>query len=87
MRCGYMILTFAAGLVIASPALYAAFALCLRIKPGDDISWAFAFVGCIEIYVGIFWLFVFSGLPKKALAKAKAELDALKAGMRGEDAP
>jgi len=84
MKCRYMIFTFAAGLAIASPALYAIIALCLRIKPGDDISWAFGFVGCIEIYAGGWWLFVMSGLPKKAIAKARAELDALKAGVRGE---
>ncbi len=84
MKCGYIILTFLIALAAVTPALYASLILCFRIEPSDHVSWAFAIVGCLEIYAGTFWFFFMSELPGKMLANAKAELDVLRAGMRGE---
>lgn len=84
MRCGYMILTLLLGLAVVSPALYTAHVLIRGWLPSGDVLYAVSVIGGIEMCFGLFWFFVESGLPKKILLGAKAELDALKAGMRGE---
>lgn len=84
MRCGYMILTFMLGLAVASPAVYAVALLIIGV-PTEVPRLIFAGVGAIELFLAI----VIGAVSVEAwvpplLRGAKAELDALMAGMRGE---
>lgn len=88
MRCGYMILTFLLALAVVSPALLAVRGIFMGsyITGESGALGTIEAIGLIELIVaagvgGI--LFIAKGMPA-IIAKAKAELDALKAGMRGE---
>ncbi len=87
MRCGYIILMFVLGLAVASPAVYAISLLIIGM-PEDAPRRIFAGAGALEIFMAVFVgaISMEDWLPK-LWSKAKAELDALKAGMRGENAP
>ena len=84
MKCGYMILTFLIALAVATPALHVAALMARGANPIGEASEFFALIGVIEIAFGLFWLFFVSELPGKMMTNAKAEFDALRAGMRGE---
>lgn len=86
MRCGYMILTFLLALAVVSPVLYVLVHL-YEPFPSEPAWHAFVIViGAAEIVcailIGGFVAMLY--IPEMMWKKAKAEFDALKAGMRGE---
>lgn len=85
MRCGYMILTFILGLAFVSPALLAVRAIFM----GSFIEPQMTPLGFMEAVGWVQWVAlaaasVIHGWLAECVRRAKAELDALKAGMRGE---
>ena len=87
MRCGYIILTGVLWLAVASPAVYAVALLFIEM-PTSTPRKIFAAFGLLELFLTMYAgvLEMDKWLPA-LLTKAKAELDALRAGLRGEDAP
>ena len=85
MRCGYIILTFVLGLAVASPAMWLVYALCNIPRPLDHPLGGLVCVGGLQI-IAVF-VVAFAKIAERAIPKAKPELDALRAGLRGEDAP
>ena len=87
MRCGYIILTFVLGCILASPAVLAARAFTMGFSDPGLMRYAeLTGVGeLIAISIVLGWHLI--GAIATITIKAEAELKALMAGLRGKNAP
>ncbi len=82
MKCVHIVFLFVIALSVWSPAMYAVYAVFNLERPIDHPMGGAVVVGGLQLIAAAVWAFMW--VSGKVAPKAKAELDALKAGMRGE---